>query len=97
MDASLFDKFRKPPKDAPKVRHAITNERQLLLKNFLDVKVDGIQLYDNKTKELRPIKPHELGIQLAHIPTEDLYAFFRQCEQAKNFSKYFWWSLKPKK
>ncbi len=26
----------------------------------------------------------------------DLYTFFCQCKDAKNFSKYWWWSLKLK-
>lgn len=25
-----------------------------------------------------------------------IYAFYKDCERAKNFSSYFWWALKPK-
>lgn len=33
---------------------------------------------------------------LEGIPTGDLYAFYKQCDGARNFSRFFWWSLKPK-
>lgn len=38
-----------------------------------------------------------VGMILAHIPTEDLYYFWRVCEDAKSFSKFFWWALNPSK
>jgi hypothetical protein len=38
-----------------------------------------------------------VSVKLAHIRTIfDLYAFYRQCEEARSFSAYFWWALKPK-
>lgn len=80
----------------PKIeRSKITNERQNLLKMFLDVKVDGIMVRKGST--FVPISPSRLGFALSHIPTEDLYAFYKQCENAKHFGKYFWWALKPQK
>lgn len=43
----------------------------------------------------RPLTHGRLSQLLAHIPTEDLYAFHRSCEQANSYSRFFWWSLKP--
>lgn len=37
-----------------------------------------------------------LAHMLAHIPTDQLYPFYRDCERAQKFSAYFWWSLKPR-
>ena len=42
----------------------------------------------------KPLNHARLGMMLAHIPTDDLHAFYRQCETANNFSKFFWWSLR---
>ena len=37
-----------------------------------------------------------MGKMLEKIPTKDLYYLKRVCDDAKNFSKKFWWELKPK-
>jgi hypothetical protein len=44
----------------------------------------------------RPFSYSRLAGMLQHIPTDDLYAFYRQCEGARSFSAYFHWALKPK-
>lgn len=36
-----------------------------------------------------------MGKILEKIPTKDLYYLKRVCDDAKNFSKKFWWELKP--
>ena len=36
-----------------------------------------------------------MGLLLEKIPTKDLYYFKRICEDAKDFSKKFWWELNP--
>lgn len=80
----------------PKIgKSTIKNERQDLLKMFLDVKIDGITV--RKGSKFVPIDASTLAFKLSHIPTSDLYAFYKQCENAKHFGKYFWWALKPKK
>ena len=38
-----------------------------------------------------------MGKILEKIPTKDLYYLKRVCEEAKSFSKRFWWELDPKK
>lgn len=37
-----------------------------------------------------------MGKMLEGIPTKDLYYLKRVCDDAKNFSKKFWWLLNPK-
>ena len=37
-----------------------------------------------------------MGKLLEKIPSKDLYYLKRVCDDAKNFSKKFWWELKPK-
>jgi len=38
-----------------------------------------------------------MGKILEGVPTKDLYYLKRVCEDAKSFSKKFWWELDPKK
>ena len=38
-----------------------------------------------------------MGKILENIPTKDLYYIKRVCNEAKNFSKKFWWELDPNK
>lgn len=68
------------------------SERAELLSKFLghDIKI-------RRAGKLIDASGHDLAIMLGHVPTSDLYPFFRQCEQARSFSRYFWWALKPKK
>lgn len=49
-----------------------------------------------KAVGLRPYSHARLSQLLQHVPTDQLYPFYRDCERAKNFSAYFHWSLKPK-
>lgn len=55
----------------------------------------------NKARVAKGYKPYtaqRLAVLLAHIPTEDLHPFYKQCEQAKiPFGAYFHWALKPRK
>lgn len=48
-------------------------------------------------EHLPPITMGRMGKILEKIPTKDLYYLKRVCDDAKNFSKTFWWSLDPKK
>lgn len=38
-----------------------------------------------------------MGRLLQGIPTADLYYLRSVCEQAKDFSKKFWWEINPKR
>jgi hypothetical protein len=45
---------------------------------------------------LPPLTMPRMGRVLQVIPTKDLYYLKRVCEDSKDFSKKFWWELKPK-
>ena len=44
-----------------------------------------------------PLTMARMGKTLEKIPTKDLYYLKRVCDDAKHFSKKFWWELNPKK
>jgi len=44
-----------------------------------------------------PITMARMGKTLEKIPTKDLYYLKRVCDDARHFSKKFWWLLDPKK
>ena len=46
---------------------------------------------------LRPLTMPRMGKLLQAIPTGDLYYLKSVCDQAKDFSKKFWWEIKPQK
>ncbi|MCR4325850.1 MAG: hypothetical protein NUV59_03535 [Patescibacteria group bacterium] len=46
---------------------------------------------------LPPISMGRMGKMLEKIPTKDLYYIKSVCDEAKNFSKKFWWLLNPDK
>lgn len=43
----------------------------------------------------KPLSIKRVAMMLAHVPTDDLYPFYKDCERAKTFSAYFHWALKP--
>ena len=45
---------------------------------------------------LKPLTMGRMGRILEAIPTKDLYYLKSVCEQAKHFSKKFWWEVNPK-
>ena len=65
----------------------ITNERQLILQQFLD------RLNAERKPPYPPISSVRLGMKLAHVSTHDLKIFYADANYAKNFSSYFWWKL----
>lgn len=42
-----------------------------------------------------PLTLPRMGRVLQAIPTKDLYYLKRVCEDARDFSKKFWWEIKP--
>ena len=44
-----------------------------------------------------PISMPRMGAMLTKIPTKDLYYLKKVCDDAKHFSKKFWWEVNPKK
>ncbi len=46
--------------------------------------------------KFKPLSHVAVKNKLCHITKEhELYAFYKDCEGAKSFTRYFWWSLKP--
>ena len=70
-----------------KVKSKITNERQLVIKDFLD----KLNL-DRGT--YKPLTARAVAIKLSHLSLDELKGFYGQCKNAKHFGKYFWWSLR---
>lgn len=64
-----------------------SNQRRDLLRKF------QARLNEGEYK----ITGRGLAMKLAHVKTEFLYDFFKDCENANNFSKYFYYSLKVKR
>jgi hypothetical protein len=46
---------------------------------------------------LSKISMGRMGKMVEGIPTKDLYYLKRVCDDAKHFSKKFWWEINPKK
>jgi hypothetical protein len=68
------------------------SERAHLIGKFTDTlnsKRDG--------KRYRKLTYAAVAVKLSHLSLQDLYYFWRYCEDAKNFSSCFWWSLKVEK
>ena len=52
---------------------------------------------DRARDGLEQISMARMGKTLEGIPTKDLYYLKRVCDDAKHFSKKFWWEVDPKK
>lgn len=52
---------------------------------------------DRRRDGIPPISMGRMGKMLEKIPTKDLYYLKRVCDDAKNFSKKFWYELNPDK
>lgn len=72
----------------------VVSERASCIKLFHDKR--AIKLPDRKTRELRLATAKELAVLLGHTPTEDLEPFYKECQRARSFSRYFWWAMKNK-
>ena len=72
-------------------KSSITNERQLILKEFLD------RLNAERKPPYPPLKPARLGVMMRFMTTSQMKQFLGECNYAKSFSKFFFWSFKLKK
>lgn len=85
--ADLFGNYTLPPVGVKKR----TSERAELVRYFYENAKVGWQ---GKGK----LSPGYVGMRLAHLTVQDLYAFKSMCEDRRrtgyNWSKYFWGSLK---
>ncbi|MBI2610501.1 hypothetical protein HYW60_01015 [Candidatus Kaiserbacteria bacterium] len=65
-------------------------ERGELMKYFCE------RLNKSRVRDgLPPITMARMGKILEKVPTKDLYYLKRVCDDAQNFSKKFWWLIKP--
>lgn len=75
------------------VKTKLTSERQEILKLF----VDKLNEDRGTRKALSPgfisMKMVDAGMRT----NGDLYTFYAECKERKNFGKYWWWSLTSKK
>ena len=67
------------------------SERDEMLELFL-ARLNAARIVDGLPKMTHA----RLATSLKGIPTGDLFPFYKQCEGARHFSRFFWWSLKPK-
>jgi hypothetical protein len=67
-------------------------ERGELLQYFVE-RINPGRKYDGYP----PLTIARMARTLVGIPTKDLYYLKRICEEAKDFSKKFWWEVDPKK
>ena len=77
---------------ANKAKKEKITERGELMKFFAD-KLNISRVADGYA----PLTLARMGRTLQGIPTKDLYYLKRVCEDAKDFSKKFWWEINPKK
>lgn len=47
---------------------------------------------------LKLLNPAFLSMKFSSIKlsTPDMYRFYKDCQRSNNFSRYFWWSMKPR-
>ena len=78
-----------------KLRRSMVNARETErgeLMRFFCAELNRARLRDG----LAPIAMGRMGKMLQLIPTKDLYYLKTVCSDATNFSKKFWWEIKPK-
>jgi len=49
---------------------------------------------EREEKGYRGMSHAGISTVLQKIPTDDLYAFYQDCDRAKKFGAHFWWALK---
>ncbi len=76
--------------DSPRSKREKATERGELMKYFM-VQLNVSRLRDG----IPPLTMPRMGRLLVAIPTKDLYYLKTVCDQSKDFSKKFWWEIKP--
>jgi hypothetical protein len=66
----------------------ITNERQVLIRDFLG------RLNQERKAPYKPLTPARVGMLLRYCTTSQLKTLWGELNYAKSFSKMFWWKLK---
>ena len=87
MEKSIADIIKAPKTDDTS---KIVNERQLLIKDFLD-KINA----ERKGTKYKPLSARAVAIKLSHLSEFDLKYFYKQCDSYKGeFGKCFFGALK---
>lgn len=82
---SLFANYVVEKKDAPQ------SYRAEMIGKFHERLQKEYHVFSGKELSARTV-----AIKLAFVKTDELEFFYKQCQQARSFSKFFWWSLNPK-
>lgn len=69
----------------------ITNERQLIIKDFLD------KLNSERKPPFPPLTPNRIAFLLSFMSVSQLKAFYGELKGSNNFSKSFWYRMKASK
>lgn len=81
-------------------KNKITNERQTVVKEFVDalnLSVGTRYQKDGKWVTVKEVKPSYVAYKLSHLNLQDLYVFLSMCKDSKSgFSKCFHGALKAK-
>jgi len=69
----------------------ITNQRQELVKKFLD------RLNESRDGEkYKPLSPARVAVKMSFMSVSELYQFYGYCDESSNFSSTWWYLLNPK-
>lgn len=82
---SLFKNY-----ELKKTEKNIRSERDELIQRFVDKGAIRVR----RKGKLEPATAKEIAILLRDCPTSDLHAFYEECNRARSFSRWFWWSVK---
>ena len=76
-------------KKTPRIKERSTERGELML-YFMET-LNRARARDG----LGPLTMPRMGVLLQAIPTQDLYYLRSVCDKAPDFSKKFWWEIKP--
>ncbi len=68
------------------------SERAEIVKKFVD-RLNSQRQQDGF--KVLPASFYAIKMAQAKLSTNDLYWFYRYCDEAQSFSKCWWWSLRP--
>lgn len=74
------------------MKKTANSERAELIGYFTDM----VNSYRKGTK-YKPLSYKAIAVKLSHLTVGDLYYLKSSGRDAKNWSAYFWWSIKPEK
>lgn len=73
-----------------KAQKGARSERAEIIGKFTDT----LNL-ERKGTKYPPLTYQRIAVKLSHLSLQDLYYLWSTCVDAKNFSQFFWYTLKP--